>query len=260
VNAGRERTSPRAPRLVPLAALRSRHDLIRSAIAVCQEIHRRRKDPAVTAPLRRRQKGRRARGNFLRAVVEVSRLRHERAEGDVLVLARLLDGCDVRTGECGRWKDGKLDGRWSLEDLARDTGLTIHQVERVISDLQAGAPGQQLLYRWQGREKEGEQWRGFVAITKVTRALWEWLGLGGRRDVLLAAERKADHKAKVKVERKEAPRPKPDYYEPPRATPYSVLAFRIGQDHPDWDADQVEAEAQRQWAARPPPGPDPPAE
>lgn len=246
--------NPRAPRLLPLAELRSTHDLVRAALAQLEQLYDKRGDAEISAPLRRRQKGRKAKGNVIRAVVPVSQLRSQRCEADTLILSTWVDGCNVETGEVGRWREGQLEERWSLEDLEKRTGLTSDRLERAISDLCAGNPGERLAYRWQGRDREGDgdtaKWSGHVAVTKLTRAFWEWLGLGGRRDVILA-ERKAERrKAEVKAERKEAPRPAPTF-DPELAR----LEFVIAAERPDLDGDAAAIRALAlERLGRPPPG------
>lgn len=214
----------RNPRRTPLAALKSTHLLIEEARERAQQIYDRRFEPEVSEPLRRRQKGRR--GGFFRAVVTVSHLKSQRAEADTVLLVRLLDGCNVRTNECGRWdKERGAFERWSVDDLVKHTGLSQDRVERALSDMCAGGRGEQLLFRLQQKVERFDpktrqrKWEGLVAITKVTDALWELLGLAGRRKVLLAredeAKEKAERKAEIKAERAAEEPPPPAFKAPP---------------------------------------------
>lgn len=246
----------RKPRLTPAAAIRSTHHLIEVARERAQALYDRRFDPEVSEPFRRRQKGRR--GGFGRLVVNVGHLKSQRAEVDVAVLVRFFDGCNVRTGEVGRWnKDTQRMERWSVEDIVKDTGFTPDRIERALSDLCAGEG--RLLFRRQPKVEKRDpktgrrKYEGLVAETKLTAAAWKVVGLDGRRQVLLAKEdeeaAKAERKAEIKAERAAEPPPPPEFKPP---TGYYSLRWRLEAEG------MTEAEAHVEALdrlARPPPPP-----
>lgn len=196
-----------APRRVPAVPLRSGHDLIRAAVARVQKIHDQRDDPPPALLLR-------PHGRRTKACIPDPRmvkwLRGERAEALGVLLALLVDRANWRTGEIGRWRAGELEHRFPVDELERDSGLSRDRLERAIStSLAAG-----WLWSRQGREFDGQQWIGHVAVRKLTSKFWEDVGLDGQRLRLLKETREEEDRQRRKEVRRET-RATPQTFEYP---------------------------------------------
>jgi len=250
-----------APRL-ELDLVITEHDFIRKAKAILtRQIYDLRAECARCAPmLLKRQKGRRTKASQGQ-IIEVAFLRAERAEAYVLVLKFLLDRCNWRTGEVGRWEGDRIGDRYSVDQVVRGTRLSRDRVEHALSDL--GAAG--LIFRHQHREVDGGQWIGFVSATRLTIAFFDFVGLELERQGRIEQEREQREEAERRAAALERAAAKA---EAERLNPFSVLtetdqekarrlAWEIGRKNPDWTIERVEAEVLAQICREQPP-PDPP--
>lgn len=218
--------------------------------------------------LRTRQVGRRTKANPGKKVT-ISRLRPERAATYVRILRWALPRTDVERGDVYRWKGSRgVSERFDLEEWTTGTQLSRDRLEHGLSDLHAG----DLLFSRQGRERDGDDWIGHVAIRKVTRELWRFLGLEAERQAFLEhlgqIERRRlerEQEARAAAAATEAaishapPAPWPgdkwEHLTLPERMRARDLALEIQRDNPGWSHDQVNAFALEQLGLAPPPLP-----
>jgi hypothetical protein len=251
------------PRL-ELARVISDHDFTRKlraavAVKVCQE-------RASCAELRARQKGRPTKARKPPPIfVEYTRV--ERAEAQNLVLQYLIDHCNWRTGEVGVWD--RVAGRFvrplSVKTIAGGCDLTIDRTERALSDLVVA----DLLWRFQHREREGDEWIGCVAFTRVTIKAFALLGLEGERQERIRKEQEEAAEA-AERERRAARLAAADEERRRRAAegePFAHLAPTLQQQlgrrfleikhaNKGWTHEQCEAAALEELGLAPAPVPD----
>lgn len=259
-----------APRLLP-EVLISDHDFIDRARLAAGRLAftERRRAPA---EFLKRQCGRRSKAGA-GTIVDRNQIYAQRGEAYALVLGFFIDHSDWRNGETGRWEDGRgFVERYDVDQVARATRLGRDRVERAISDLVAGG----ILWRHQPREwKEGlvagerRGWHGYVAITKLTIALWTLLGLEKERQEKIRKEREErerlakleEHAARAAAAAAAAvhgpsePWPTYDYLTPAELKRFKARAFELAQENPGWTFDQVNAQALEDLGLRPPPLP-----
>jgi hypothetical protein len=135
--------------------------------------------------LLKRRRGRRSRRNGT-APVMVAPRQHKRGDRTALqhqFLRLLVSRADKRTGLVGRYQDGRIVP-YRREDFAALVGCTLDQIDRVIADCVAAG----WIFRHQGREPNGDGWRGKIAILRILRPFWEASGAEALRQAAIKRE------------------------------------------------------------------------
>ncbi len=201
--------------------------------------------------------------------------RSERREACVCLLAALLKRMDVTSLRVGvPTKDGFMN--YTVDYIAKDTGMTLKRVERALHDLKAAG----LVTVSQPRQLRPDgSWKGLAAVKAVSKQLFGVFGLAS----MLKKERdKASKRLKKKAQawkqeinnepptrtgkarlslfmgamagnlgnktpKKKAPHRATDSPDDPENLKQLMLkAFEMKQAHMDWDRDKCYEEAEKQ--------------
>jgi hypothetical protein len=197
---------------------------------------------------------------------ELGGRRSERREAVVRVGKALIYRMDLETMRVGELRsDGYVAGI-PVRQLAAWTGLSQWRVERAISDLKRAHYGtakqpRELVTDAGGEplrdDKGKKRYRGLAAIRTVSRRLFARLHL---RVALLVAQRskarRREREAAAAAAASPAPElrvplPRPKTLDDNRHPGEAAMVAQIWQQHREWSADQVRAEARRRLTGPP---------